>query len=257
MSFRLATWNVNSLKVRLPHLLDWLASEKPDAMCLQETKTEDANFPVAELRAAGYEAVFCGQKSYNGVAILARSAPQDVQHGIPEFADDPKRVIAATVSGVRVISIYAPNGQSLESEKYVYKLKWFEALAAWLKQELARRPRIAMLGDFNVAPEDRDVHNPKRWEGEIHVSEPERKAFRGLLEIGFKDAFRLFEQAEKEFSWWDYRLMAYQRGWGLRIDEILLSPELAARCTACRIDRAPRERERPSDHTPVVADLNL
>ena len=257
MAFRLATWNVNSLKVRLPHLLDWLASARPDAMCLQETKTEDANFPVAELRAAGYEAVFCGQKSYNGVAILARSAPADVQHGIPNFADDPKRVIAATVGGVRVISIYAPNGQSLESDKYVYKLKWYEALAAWLADELARRPRVAVLGDYNVAPEDRDVHNPKRWAGGIHVSEPERNAFRKLIEVGFKDAFRLFEQPEKEFSWWDYRLNAYQRGWGLRIDEILLSPELAARCTSCKIDRSPRERERPSDHTPVFADLDL
>ncbi len=257
MAFRLATWNVNSLKVRLPHLLDWLASAKPDAMCLQETKTEDVNFPAGELRAAGYEAVFCGQKSYNGVAILARAGLKDLQLGIPDFADDLKRVIAATVGDVRVISIYAPNGQSLESEKYVYKLRWFEALAAWMKDELARRPQIALLGDFNVAPEDRDVHNPKRWEGEIHVSEPERKAFRKLLEIGFKDAFRLFDQPEKEFTWWDYRLMAYQRGWGLRIDEILLSPELAARCAGCRIDRGPRERERPSDHTPVLADLNL
>lgn len=257
MAFRLATWNVNSLKVRLPHLLDWLAAEKPDAMCLQETKTEDANFPVAELRAAGYEAVFCGQKSYNGVAILARSMPEEVQHGIPDFRDDPKRLIAATVGGVRVVSVYAPNGQSLESDKYAYKLKWFEALAGWLGGELARRPRLAVLGDFNVAPEDRDVHNPKRWAGGIHVSEPERAAFRRLLDAGFKDAFRLFEQPEKEFTWWDYRLMAYQRGWGLRIDEILLSAELAARCVACRIDRTPRERERPSDHTPVLADLNL
>jgi exodeoxyribonuclease III len=255
VSFRLATWNVNSLKVRLPHLLDWLASEKPDAMCLQETKTEDAKFPVAELRAAGYQAVYCGQKSYNGVAILARSELSDVQHGIPHFADDPKRVIGATVGDVRVISIYAPNGQALGSEKYLYKLKWYEALAAWMKDELTRRPRIAMLGDFNVAPEDRDVHNPKRWEGEIHVSEPERAAFRRLLELGFVDAFRLFEQPEKEFSWWDYRLLAFQRGWGLRIDEILLSPELARQCISCRIDKAPRALERPSDHAPVVAEL--
>jgi exodeoxyribonuclease-3 len=257
VTFRLATWNVNSLKVRLPHLLDWLAAAQPDVMCLQETKTADPNFPVEPLRAAGYHAVYCGQKSYNGVAILARGELTDVQHGIPDFADDPRRVIAATVGDTRVISIYAPNGQSLGSEKYIYKLAWYEALAKWLKEELVRRPRSAVLGDFNVAPEDRDVHNPKRWEGEIHVSAPERAAFRGLLEIGFKDAFRLFEQPEKEFTWWDYRLMAYQRGWGLRIDEILLSGELAARCVACKIDRSPRERERPSDHTPVVADLNL
>ena len=259
MSFRLATWNVNSLKVRLPHLLDWLASAKPDAMCLQETKTEDAKFPAGELRAAGYEAVFCGQKSYNGVAILARIGLADIQHGIPDFPDDLKRVIAATLGApadpIRVISIYAPNGQSLESDKYVYKLKWYEALAAWLRDELARRPRIAVLGDFNVAPEDRDVHNPKRWEGEIHVSEPERAAFRRLLEIGFKDAFRLFDQPEKEFTWRDYRLMAFQRGWGLRIDEVLLSPELARECVSCRIDKGPRALERPSDHAPVICDL--
>jgi exodeoxyribonuclease-3 len=183
-----------------------------------------------------------------------------VQHGIPNFADDPKRIIGATVNApsgpLRIISVYAPNGQSLESEKYVYKLKWYEALATWLKDELIRRPRLAVLGDFNVAPEDRDVHNPKRWEGQIHVSEPERAAFRRILELGFADAFRLFEQPEKEFSWWDYRLMAFPRGWGLRIDEILLSPALAKACASCRIDKAPRELERPSDHAPVLAELN-
>lgn len=260
-AFRLATWNVNSLRIRLPHLLDWLARERPDAMCLQETKTEDRNFPAQALRDAGYESAFCGQKAYNGVAILARSTPRDVQHGIPGFADDPKRVIAATVganhSPLRVVCVYAPNGQSVGSEKYAYKMKWFEALSAWLREELARRPRLAVAGDFNVAPEDRDVHDPKRWEGEIHVSGPERAAFRSLLELGLADAFRLFEQPEKQFSWWDYRLMAFQRGWGLRIDEILLSPELAKRCLSCRIDRHPRTLDRPSDHAPVVAELDL
>ena len=256
-AFRLATWNVNSLKVRLPHLLDWLAAVRPDAVCLQETKTEDANFPVQALRDAGYAAVFCGQKSYNGVAILSREAADDVQYGIPGFADDPKRVIAATVSGVRIVCIYAPNGQAVGSDKYAYKLRWYEALAAWLREELPRRPLLAVAGDFNVAPEDRDVHNPKRWEGEVHVSEPERAAFRKLLSLGFADAFRLFEQPEKEFSWWDYRLMAFQRGWGLRIDEILVSPGLAKRCLSCVIDKAPRALERPSDHAPVVAELDL
>jgi exodeoxyribonuclease-3 len=257
LASRLATWNVNSLKVRLPHLLDWLASEKPDVMCLQETKTEDANFPVEPLRAAGYQAVFCGQKAYNGVAILARMPLSDVQHGIPGFADDPKRLIAATVGDLRIVSVYAPNGQEPGSDKYAYKLRWYGALASWLKSEVGKRPRLALLGDFNVAPEDRDVHDPKRWQGQIHVSEPERAAFRTLLELGLKDAFRLFAQPEKEFSWWDYRLRAFERGWGLRIDQILLSPELARRCTGCRIDKAPRALERPSDHVPVVADLNL
>jgi exodeoxyribonuclease-3 len=252
---KIATWNVNSLKVRLPHLLDWLASQKPDAVCLQETKTEDHNFPAAEIAAAGYQAVYCGQKAYNGVAILARAKPEDVQHGIPDFADDPKRVIAANVGDVRLVCIYAPNGQALDSDKYQYKLRWFDALARWMESDLRQRPRLAVLGDFNIAPEDRDVHNPKRWEGGIHVSPPEREAFRRLLDIGFKDAFRLFEQPEKEFSWWDYRLMAFQRGWGLRIDEILLSPELAGRCTSCSIDKAPRALERPSDHAPVIAEI--
>jgi len=254
---RLATWNVNSLKVRLPHLLDWLGHNRPDAMCLQETKTVDENFPTEALRAAGYRAVFSGQKTYNGVAILSRADATEVSIGIPDFPDELKRVIGATVNGVRVISVYAPNGQSLESDKYAYKLRWYAALASWLSVELQTHRRLAVLGDFNVAPEDRDVHDPKRWEGEIHVSEPERAAFRKLLQLGLADAFRLFPQPEKEFSWWDYRLNAFQRGWGLRIDEILLSPELAARCAACVIDKRPRGLERPSDHAPVIAELRL
>lgn len=253
--FRLATWNVNSLKVRLPHLLDWLRAATPDVVCLQETKTEDANFPAAAIGDAGYHALYCGQKAYNGVAILARAPLTDVQHGIPDFVDDPKRVIAATVNGLRVISIYAPNGQSLESDKYAYKLRWYAALASWLRKELQTHPLLAVLGDFNVAPEDRDVHDPKRWEGDIHVSEPERAALRKVAALGLADALRLFEQPEKIFSWWDYRLLAFQRNWGLRIDHILLSPELAARCSACTIDKSPRALERPSDHAPVVADL--
>ncbi|TAK87340.1 MAG: exodeoxyribonuclease III [Betaproteobacteria bacterium] len=255
MTFRLATWNVNSLKVRLAHLIDWLAQAKPDVACLQETKTEDASFPLAEVQAAGYQAVYCGQKAYNGVAILARSAITEVQHGIPGFADDPKRVIAATVEGIRIVCLYAPNGQSPGSDKYAYKLRWYAALAAWLKNELRARPNLAVLGDLNVAPEDRDVHDPKRWEGQIHVSAPERAAMRSVLALGLADAFRLFEQPEKEFSWWDYRLAAFQRNWGLRIDHILLSPELAKRCIACRIDKSPRRLERPSDHAPVLAEL--
>jgi exodeoxyribonuclease III len=255
VTFRLATWNVNSLKVRLPHLIDWLARAKPDAVCLQETKTEDAGFPRAELQAAGYQAVYCGQKAYNGVAILARSMPQEVQHGIPNFVDDPKRVIAATVNDLRVVCLYAPNGQAPGSDKYAYKLRWYEALTAWLTQDLEKYPNLAVLGDLNVAPEDRDVHDPKRWAGQIHVSEPERAALRSVVDVGLADAFRLFDQPEKEFSWWDYRLAAFQRNWGLRIDHILLSPQLAKRCAACTIDKTPRKLERPSDHAPVIAEL--
>ena len=252
---RIATWNVNSLRIRLPHLLDWLASQRPDVMCLQETKTEDQNFPLAEIQAAGYQAVYCGQKAYNGVAILARRALTDVQHGIPEFTDDPKRVIAATMGDIRVLCLYAPNGEAPGTEKYAYTLRWFNALTIWLAREVKLRPRLAVLGDLNIAPEPRDVHDPKRWEGKIHFSEPERAAFREVVQTGLRDAFRLFDQPEKQFTWWDYRLKAFERGWGLRIDHILLSPALAAICTGCGIDTEPRKRERPSDHAPVIAEL--
>ena len=252
---RLASWNVNSLRVRLGHLLDWLKEARPDVACLQETKTEDANFPVAELKDAGYHAVYCGQRSYNGVAILSRSEILDVAHGIPNFPDDPKRCIAGTVDGIRIVCLYAPNGEAPGTDKYAYKLRWYEALARWMGDELGATPNLALLGDMNVAPEDRDVHNPKRWEGKIHVSEPEREALRKVMAVGFADSFRLFEQPEKQFSWWDYRLKAFERGWGLRIDLALLSPTLAKRCTASTIDITPRKRERPSDHAPVIVDL--
>ena len=253
---RLGSWNVNSLRVRLPHLLDWLRDAQPDVACLQETKTEDANFPLAELRDAGYHAVYCGQRAYNGVAILARSPITDVQHGIPEFADDPKRCIAATVGGIRIVCLYAPNGEAPGTEKYAYKLRWYEALARWMSQLLPGTPELAVLGDMNVAPEDRDVHDPKRWAGKIHVSEPERAALRTVFSTGLADAFRLFEQPERLYSWWDYRLRAFERNWGLRIDLALLAPALAKRCTGCTIDLAPRKRERPSDHAPVLVELN-
>jgi exodeoxyribonuclease-3 len=252
---KLATWNVNSLKVRLPHLKDWLTAVQPDVVCLQETKTEDANFPEAELDAAGWRCLYSGQKTYNGVAILARAGVSDPVMSIPGFADLQKRVLAATVGGVRVICLYVPNGQSLDSDKYLYKLDWLEALAGWLKAELAQHSRLAVLGDFNIAPEDRDVHDPAVWEGQVLVSEDERAHFRGLLELGLRDAFRLFEQPEGAFSWWDYRMAAFRRNLGLRIDHILLSPELAGQCSACVIDKTPRAWERPSDHAPVVATL--
>jgi exodeoxyribonuclease-3 len=252
---KLATWNVNSLKVRLGHLTDWLAQTKPDAVCLQETKLEDGKFPSAELEAAGYRASFCGQKTYNGVAIVSRRPLSDVSSGIPGFEDQQKRVITATLDDVRIVCLYAPNGQAVGSEKYDYKLRWYAALRDWLADELARHPRLAVLGDLNVAPEDRDVHDPKAWEGQVLVSEAERAAYRALLELGFEDSFRLFEQPEKSYSWWDYRMMGFRRNAGLRIDHILLSRELAAGCRSCAIDKAPRRLERPSDHTPVVAEI--
>jgi len=252
---KLATWNVNSLKVRLGQLTDWLAQTKPDAVCLQETKLEDVKFPSAELEAAGYRASFCGQKTYNGVAIVSLRPLGEVSTGIPGFEDEQKRVIAATLDGVRIVCLYAPNGQAVGSEKYDYKLRWYTALRNWLAEELARHPRLAVLGDLNVAPEDRDVHDPKAWQGQVLVSEAERAAYRALLELGFEDSFRLFEQAEKSFSWWDYRMMGFRRNAGLRIDHILLSRELATSCKSCAIDKAPRRLERPSDHAPVVAEI--
>ncbi|NTV93963.1 MAG: exodeoxyribonuclease III [Thiobacillus sp.] len=252
---KIATWNVNSLKVRLPHLLDWLATEAPDVVCLQETKTVDEAFPVAELAAAGYKSVFSGQKTYNGVAILSRTEATDVVMGIPGFPDEQKRVLAATVDGTRVICLYIPNGQSVDSDKYQYKLAWLHALQGWLKDELAAHPRLAVLGDFNIAPEDRDCHDPVAWAGQVLCSEPEREHFRDLLGQGLKDAFRLFDQDDKAYSWWDYRQGGFRRNLGLRIDHILVTEELAAACTNCRIDRTPRTWERPSDHTPVVAEI--
>jgi len=254
---KIAAWNVNSLKVRLPQLLDFLATRQPDVVCLQETKLTDDNFPVAELEAAGYRVVFAGQKTYNGVAIVSRTEPSEVGIGIPGFEDEQKRVIAATVDGVRLVCVYCPNGQSLDSDKYPYKLAWFDALAAWLKDEVSRYPKLAVLGDYNVAPEDRDVHDPEAWKDSVLVSEPERERFRKLLALGLKDSFRLFEQPEKLFSWWDYRMMGFRRNHGLRIDHILLSEPLAAACTSSTIDRDMRKLERPSDHAPVVASLTL
>ncbi len=252
---KIATWNVNSLRVRLPHVLDWLAAQRPDVLCLQETKLEDAAFPFAEIEAAGYRAVHNGQKTYNGVAILARTEVGDVARDIPDFDDAQKRVIAATVGDVRVVCAYFPNGQSVDSDKYPYKLKWLAALAAWLKEELVRHPNLVLLGDFNIAPEDRDMYDPVAWKGQVLCTDAERDAYRRLLGLGLADAFRLFEQTEKGYTWWDYRMMAFRRNLGLRIDIILLSTALAGACRACAVDRAPRKLERPSDHAPVMAEL--
>ena len=252
---KLATWNVNSLKVRLPHLRDWLAKHSPDAMCLQETKCEDSKFPAAENEAAGYWWVHEGQKTYNGVAILAKERPARVTRGIAGFADEHKRVIAADVLGTRVVCVYCPNGQAVGTDKYAYKLRWFAALREGLKQELAANPRLAVLGDYNVAPEGRDVHDPAAWDGQVLFSEPERAALREIAALGFSDAFRLFEQPAKSYSWWDYRMNAFKRNLGLRINHILLSKALAASCTASTIDVEPRRLERPSDHAPVTCEI--
>ncbi len=250
---KIATWNVNSLKVRLPHLLDWQTESPVDVVCLQETKTEDKNFPLTDIEAAGFHCVFSGQKTYNGVAILSREAPSDVQIGIPDFADEQKRVIAATINGVRIICVYIPNGQEVGSDKYDYKLRWLAALHTWLKSEMQKYPKLALLGDYNIVPDDRDVYDPVAWKDKVLCSVLERNAFQGLLDLGLRDSFRLFESGEKLYSWWDYRMMAFRRNMGMRIDHILISDAL--QCSGCHIDKAPRKLDRPSDHTPVVADV--
>jgi exodeoxyribonuclease-3 len=259
VALTLATWNVNSLKVRMPHLLTWLGTRPVDIVCLQETKLTDENFPRQALLDIGYQSYFTGQKTYNGVAILLRTAAlgeaQAVVTALPDFDDSQKRLIAIAVDGLRVVCAYFPNGQSVGSEKYAYKLQWMAALTRWLRAELAQHERLALLGDFNIAPEARDVHDPVLWEGQILCSEPEREAFRTLLALGMKDAFRLFEQPERSFTWWDYRDLSFRRKLGLRIDHILLSPALASTCERCEIDVELRRLERPSDHAPVVATL--
>jgi exodeoxyribonuclease III len=259
VALSVATWNVNSLKVRLPHLIEWLARQPVDVVCLQETKLTDDRFPVDELNSAGYRSFYAGQKTYNGVAILLRAstmpAASEVQVNLPNFADEQKRLIAVTVDGLRVVNGYFPNGQAVGSDKFDYKLGWLAALAQWLPGELAAHEQLLLAGDFNIAPEPRDVHDPALWEGQVLFSEPERAAFRALLALGLQDGFRLFEQPERSYTWWDYRNLAFRRKMGLRIDHILLSSAAAARCTACSIDVEPRRREQPSDHAPVIATL--
>ena len=252
---KLVTWNVNSLNVRLPHVLDWLKEHQPDALCLQELKMEDVKFPTGAFDEIGYQAVFDGQKTYNGVAILSRSRPEDVVKGMAQYADVQKRVIAATIDGVRVVCVYIPNGQSVDSDKYQYKLQWLDALAGFMQNEIAQYGDVALLGDYNIAPEDRDVHDPKAWAGQVLCTDAERAALQRLISLGMKDSFRLFEQAEKSFTWWDYRMNGFKRNLGLRIDHILLTPNLVAACRSVAIDLEPRKRERPSDHAPVIATL--
>lgn len=252
---QLATWNVNSLAVRLPQLLDWLQANPVDALVLQETKLTDDKFPRAEIEAAGYQVSFHGQKTYNGVALLTRAAHEAVVKNIPGFADEQARVIAGTVAGVRVIGGYFPNGQAPDSDKFVYKMAWLDALHAFVATELAAHPQLVLMGDFNIAPEDRDVYDPVAWAGQIHCTPEERAQFQRLQALGLTDAFRLFEQAPKSWSWWDYRNLAFRKNQGLRIDHILVSEALKPRVSACVIDKLPRKNERPSDHAPVVLTL--
>ena len=252
-----ATWNVNSLRVRLPHLAQWLAATPLDVLGLQETKLPDDDFPGADVERLGLGGAWYGQKTYNGVALLAREPVGDVVRGIPGYGDPQARVVAGTVRGVRIVDVYVPNGQAVGSDKYAYKLEWLTRLGEYLGAELVRFPHLAVIGDYNIAPEDRDVHDPKAWEGQVHVSPGERTALAALLSLGLVDVFRRFEQPERSYSWWDYRAAAFRRNAGLRIDLVLTSAALAARCTGCRIDATPRRWERPSDHTPVLATFDL
>lgn len=276
-SIRIAAWNVNSLKVRLPHVLRWLqdqekANQAIDALCLQELKLTDDKYPHHELEEAGYLSLAAGQKTYNGVAIIVRKAALapictdhetsflKVTRNIPGFEDEQQRILAATIpfagmQPIRLVSAYFPNGQSPDSDKFVYKLNWLSKLQAWLAEELGQNPRLALLGDFNIAPTDADVHDPKAWEGQNLVSQPERDAFQALIDLGFTDSFRMFEQAPKTYSWWDYRMMGFRRNAGLRIDHILLSDSLKDKCVASIVDKVPRAWEQPSDHAPVIATI--
>ena len=253
---KVATWNVNSLNVRGQHLRDWLATASPDIVALQETKTEDMKFPRDKIKESGYHVVFSGQKTYNGVAILAREEPRDVVTDIPGLDDPQRRILAATVGSLRIVNLYVVNGQAVGSEKFAYKLDWLAKVRAFLDTEVRQHPQMIVMGDFNIAPEDRDVHDPAAWREQILCSTPERDALKAMLALGFHDSFRLFEQAEGHFSWWDYRQAAFRRNLGLRIDLILASEALRTRCRRVTIDRVPRTWERPSDHTPVILELD-
>jgi exodeoxyribonuclease-3 len=256
MPFTVATWNVNSLRIRLQQVTDWLGSTPVDVLALQETKLTDPDFPREALEGLGYHVMFSGQKSYNGVALLTRAPLDTIVIDIPDFDDPPRRVLGATTNGWRIVNVYVPNGQSVGSEKYFYKLRWLEALQKWLEKEIRSHDKLVVLGDFNIAPDDRDVHDPAAWAGSVHVSEPERSALRALLGIGLVDVFRRFEQPPKSFSWWDFRTRGFSRNDGLRIDLILASTGLAERATGSRIDLEPRRGDRPSDHTPVLATFD-
>ena len=253
---KLATWNVNSLAVRLPQLLAWLEANPVDVIVLQETKLTDDKFPWAEIQAAGYAVEFFGQKTYNGVALLSRSPATAVVKNIPGLDDPQARVVAGTVGGVRAIGAYFPNGQAPDSDKFVYKMRWLAALREWVRAEMAVHPQLVLMGDYNIAPEDRDVHDPAAWAGQILCTPQEREHFAALTELGLSDAFRLFEQPPKCWSWWDYRNLAFRKNQGLRIDHILVSAALKPRVQACHIDKLPRKNERPIDHAPVLVTLS-
>ncbi len=251
---KIVSWNVNSLNVRLPHVLDYLNAHKPDLLALQETKQTDDKFPKDDLEAAGYNVVFMGQKTYNGVAIISPHPIEDVSTDIPNLDDPQKRVIAATVNGVRIIDVYIPNGQEVGSEKYAYKMKWLTALQAYVHDELTKHDKLVLLGDYNIAPADIDIHDPSRWEGSILCSDRERAHFQGLLDLGLRDSLRELHPDEPMFSWWDYRANAFRRKWGVRIDHLLVTPNI--KVIDGGIHTEERAKERPSDHAPAWIDID-
>lgn len=252
---KIASWNINSVRARIGIVERFLTEHSPDVLCLQETKLTDDKFPHAALAATGYQLQWFGQKTYNGVAMISRTAATDVVKNIPGLDDPQARVIAGTVDGVRVIGAYVPNGQDVESDKFVYKLHWLTALREWVATEMAAHPKLVLMGDYNIAPEDRDVHDPVLWAGQVLCTPEERTHFKGLIALGLHDSFRLFEPGPKHYSWWDYRMLGFQKNKGLRIDHILVSDALKARVTSCVIDRPTRKNERPSDHAPVIVEL--
>jgi len=254
---KIATWNVNSLKVRLSHVLDWLAASDTDVLCLQETKTTDENFPVEDIESAGYHVEFSGQKTYNGVAIISKQPATSVTRDVPGLDDPQRRILTATIENVRVLNLYVVNGQEVGSEKYEHKLYWLKQVTAYIRQQLNEHEHYVIVGDFNIAPEDRDVYDPEVWHERILCSTPERAALKEMMGLGLCDTFRLSGQEANSFSWWDYRAGAFRRNRGLRIDLILASSALCEKCTGCHIDKEPRQLERPSDHTPVIAEFSL
>jgi exodeoxyribonuclease-3 len=254
---KIATWNVNSLKVRLPQVLNWLAANTPDVLCLQETKLTDDNFPAGAIEDAGYHVVYAGEKTYNGVAVISRHPITDIVTDPPGLEDTQRRVLAVSCNSIRILNLYVVNGQEVGSDKYAWKLEWLSRISRYVHTQLKEYDHLVVLGDFNIAPEDRDVHDPEAWHERILCSTPERQVLSTLLDLGLVDTFRLFEQEDSSFSWWDYRAGGFRRNLGLRIDLILASRSLAASCTACRIDKEPRRLERPSDHAPVIAEFTI
>ena len=252
---KLASWNVNSLKIRLEQVLTWFESSEMDVLALQETKLIDADFPTTAFTDRGYHVVFSGQKAYNGMAVISRLPMQDIVTDLPDFADPQRRILAVTIGDLRLINLYVPNGAALDSDKYPYKLQWLEKITPFIKEQLAQFPKLAVVGDFNIAPEDKDVHDPLEWQNCVLVSPLERQAFADLLNLGLNDSFRLFNQDDNVFSWWDYRAAGFRRNRGLRIDHILLSQPLSDVCRASIIDKIPRKWERPSDHAPVWVEF--